>query len=141
VPSARPGGAADESTAADRRLAAAAVTTVRDALLQLFWSPTGETRGLRGGKAAARFVEPGAVVTLDKARFAADLAVSGKATVTFAPRRCGDFGYDATIQVNGPGRQDGRLELSTCHTFETDATTTVTGRIDGRTLRVSAPAY
>jgi pimeloyl-ACP methyl ester carboxylesterase len=121
------------------RVAAVAGATVRDELQRAalgFFGGPGENhnQGLRGGgvdfEYRGQFGNNWRIV-LDRARFARDLAVSG--VLHWRPDR---VTVTAEITVDGPGRADGTLSISTHHYLETRyfrMTGTIGGhRVDSR---------
>jgi hypothetical protein len=123
----------DHSKKTDRRVAAAAVATITDAFRRTFMhSQPGPGVGLRGGTFVANFGPTGAAVDLAGARFAADVSVSGSATSS-------DI-IDATVTVDGPGAEDGTLQVSGIW-FDKGATTLqARGDLGGRKVALLVPA-
>jgi pimeloyl-ACP methyl ester carboxylesterase len=128
----------DESTAGDRRLALVSAWTVMDTVESLFRSGTLSGRGLRGGTTAVTFPpappKP-AVYRLHGARFTRDVAVSGKAFWDWSNLLYGSVevsrahGAPVTLHLRGHFYTPGQRFIR------------VRGTIDGRTVRVTVPAY
>lgn len=120
----RPG---DGSTAADRRLAAAAATTVADVVSRWWVNYTGVGTGLRGGRWTYDGDGP---VTFELRRVALYRGVRVSGTVRWfrkGPVR-------AVVHVTGPDGTAGRLTLR-WSLAEPLATAVLEGRIGGRPLR------
>jgi pimeloyl-ACP methyl ester carboxylesterase len=100
-------GAGDQSTPADRRVANVATSAITDALRHAFLQPQPTTaRGLRGGTVTPSFGDNVFSVDLAGARFAEDVGVTGTADYRFDTQA-----IDATVTVDGPGSEDGHLNV------------------------------
>jgi pimeloyl-ACP methyl ester carboxylesterase len=127
----------DQSTAADRQVATVATAAVTDAFRRAFgpvFSDRG--RGLRGGRYR---VAPGpdrAVIELKKARFAADVAVSGTARYLFPGQE-----LRAKVSVDGPDALDGTLRITgVWFGFGVETTVLVVrGELGGRPVSLTVP--
>jgi pimeloyl-ACP methyl ester carboxylesterase len=125
---ARAASGADRSTMRDRRVAAEAVYTSLDAVVQVFDVGAQSGPALRGGTWAATFGDEGAVVTLHDAQFASDVTVNGDFNFSFV----GD-NAPARLTVSGPGTANGELVVDIPAAFSLDHPTAhVTGQIGGR---------
>ena len=127
---ARPASAADRSTARDRRVAALAVHTAIDGVLQALDAGGGVAAGpaLRGGTFSTVIDDDGATITLQQARFADDVSVSGDVDYSFVADNA-----PAQLTVSGAGTAKGRLVVEMPALFSLDHPTAhVTGRIGGR---------
>jgi len=118
----RPG---DKSRRAARRAAAVAAATVADAIQRWAFNYTGEGRGLRGGRWTYKGDET-VRFGFDRARFAADVAVSGAATWTVA-----SGAVRARLRV--AGASNGRLKAR-WNVLEPLARARLDGRLGGREL-------
>jgi pimeloyl-ACP methyl ester carboxylesterase len=115
----------DRSTVRARRLAAVAAATVADAIQRWTLNYGGTSRGLRGGRwsyRGSRFVR----FRFDRARFARDVPVSGRATW-----RLGTGAVRASLRVPG-GRLRVRWNLR-----RPLARATLSGRVGGHRLRAA----
>jgi len=133
----RPASAADRSTARDQRVAAVAVHTEVDAILQAFEVGAESGPALRGGSWSVEFGQEGAVLTLAGARFARDVTVNGVVDFSF-------FGDNppATLTVSGPGTDAGELVVDMPALFSLDHPTAhVTGQIGGRPIDVTVDLH
>jgi pimeloyl-ACP methyl ester carboxylesterase len=113
---------------ADRQLAAAAWSTVEDAVYRLprLAGPTGH--GLRGGSYAVTRSDAGVTITLSAARFTRDLAVSGTVTL--------DAASTLTGTVTLAGAATGRLTVHGVLWDPDQPTATVRGTVAGRRVAV-----
>ena len=124
----------DASGSAQRRAATVAVLTVLDALKRgALGEPPLRREGLRGGRFGVVARPDGSLIaTLQQARFAADLRVSGRVT------------WDAEGFVSGTvdlaGAATGRLQLAGPLLVTTRDRLELTGTVDGRRLRALVPS-
>jgi pimeloyl-ACP methyl ester carboxylesterase len=93
----------------DLRVARVAVDTALDALKRSHYS-AGDGAGLRGGTFHTEVATGGWTTTLDGARYARDVAVSG--TVRWAPDGSAEGRVEADLTVDGPGAHDGTLRVT-----------------------------
>ena len=137
---ARSASKADRSTARDRRVAAVAVYTALDSVLQSLDAGGGESGpALRGGSFATVFGDEGATITLHDARFTQDVIVNGDVDVTFVEGR---DNAPAHLTVAGPGTADGMLVVDAPAFFSLDHPTAhVTGQIGGRSLDLTVDIH
>lgn len=123
------------SSAADRRVVAAALYASGDAMTRWWNNYSGHGVGLRGG--TFRYSGKAGVVTftLEDLGFVRDVRVTGDVRWD---RNSGRVRADLT--VDGPGRRDGRL-AARWNDWRDDAQARVSGRIGGRPvhLRTDAP--
>jgi pimeloyl-ACP methyl ester carboxylesterase len=123
------------TTRRDRRhVAGVAAATLADAIQRWALNYSGTIPGLRGGwttYADDRTVE---TFTLERVRFARDVAVTGTATWR---TRTGQV--SAHVHVTGPGNRQGTLDLAWSMQGPA-ARATITGRYNGRPLRFTIPA-
>jgi TAP-like protein len=127
--------AGDRSNALDRRAAWAAARSVGDAWSRWWLMYDVNGHGLRGGK----FTDVGAAyesygrlrLKLRRVRFVEDLAASGVAVWDRRKQR-----YCARLRLSG--RRSGRLRVS--WPSRANATAKITGRLDGRRVRLRTPA-
>jgi pimeloyl-ACP methyl ester carboxylesterase len=131
---------ADRSRGIDRRVAAVAWLTVQDALRQNAIVPTETVRGvgLRGGRFVGAFDPDTASVTveLDRSRFSRDVAVDGRARLTFGEENL----VRARVGVDGPAASDGRLRLRGLWFSRSARTIRISGRLGGRRVAATVPA-
>ena len=132
----RPG---DHSTDLDHRIATTAVRTVLDGWLRNFRAgPTGTALGLRGGTVAfdRTTFDDHATLSLHRTRFAHDVTVTGKATLTYD----GNLVH-ARARVRGPKGQTGILTADGAFGFGAPYEDfTVTGNLGHHRVNVSVPA-
>jgi hypothetical protein len=122
----------DHSTPRGRRVAAAAAWALRDALVHAQTEPNGV--GLRGGSYAGKFGDSALTLTLTRARFTQDVAVSGRATVQYRG------GLVAKLDVNGPSGQSGQLAITGVYLAPGATRLKITGRLGGRRVALAIPA-
>jgi pimeloyl-ACP methyl ester carboxylesterase len=128
-------GAGDHSNAGDRRGAWAANWTVGDALARWWLMYGSRGHGLRGGSftASGEYLAYSPIrLRLRRVRFVSDLAVSGSVEWI---RRAGTV--RARLRLTGARRGNLRIGWST---RATRALASITGTIDGRSVRLSTPA-
>ncbi len=130
----------DESGRRDRRVTTVAVRTVLDAWLRSFRIPgaVADGTGLRGGRFDFDYDSFGdhAVVHLEEARLARDVAVSGRSRWTYDGNR-----LQMTIDVDGPGDHDGRLRAEGTWGFGAPFRAfEVTGSLGRRPVHLGVPA-
>ena len=128
----------DDSTETDRKVAAVAAAAVTDGFRRSFQqSEPARGVGLRGGTFKPKFTEEGGSVRLRGFRFAEDVAVSGRSEYGFATEK-----IDATVTVDGPGGEDGRLRVTgVWFGFAHRGTVLrIQGRLDGRRVALRVPA-
>lgn len=131
-------GGVDQSTSTDRKVATAASAAITDAFRRTFLqSQTGPGPGLRGGTFTSSFGADSATAQLASARFTTDVAVSGTADYLFQNQA-----IDATVTVDGPGSEDGNLDVNGVWFGFGIPTTTldVTGTLHGRSVSLTVPA-
>ncbi len=128
----------DASTPTDRLVVSAATSAVTDAFRRGFGPVTPEqSAGLRGGTFTLAFGDTAANETLTAVRFTTDVAVSGESSYTWNAQL-----LEASVTVDGPGAEDGELQISGVW-YGFGVTTTVlqvTGTIGGRQVSVTTPA-
>jgi hypothetical protein len=125
----------DRSTATDRRLAAAAAATVKDAIRRAFIAgPTDHGRALRGGFVNTAFDDSGVTADLALAHFVEDVGVTGHARYDFA-----EGAIDANVALVVPG-SSGQVQVRGVFFAPGASTLTVDGQIGGRRVVVSVPA-
>jgi pimeloyl-ACP methyl ester carboxylesterase len=120
-----PGNQADASA---RRVASAALATLRDVLDRLESNTTGRGTGLRGG----RFVQTRCehrCLRLEQLRFVDDLAVSG--TLSYGGLQGESH---ASLRLAGPGGVDGRLAIE----WRAEGRARLAGRLGAARLRAEA---
>ena len=132
----RPG---DHSTDLDHRIATTAVRTVLDGWLRSFRAgPTGTAPGLREGTVAFDYTtfDDHATLSLHRTRFAHNVTVTGKATLTYD----GNLVH-ARARVRGPNGQTGMLTADGAFGFGAPYEDfTVTGNLGHHRVNVSVPA-
>ncbi len=134
---AKPAAAADASTLLDRKVAAATVDTVLDAIAQAFDAGAESGPALRGGRWALTNGPDASVWHLDGARFVRDVAVTGDFTFSFTGAN-----PPATLAVRGPGGSAGSLTVDAPAVFSLEQPTAhVTGVLDARTIDVTVPLH
>jgi hypothetical protein len=128
----------DNSTETDRKVAAVATAAITDALRRPLLQPE-PTRapGLRGGTFTPKLSDRGVSLKLKKIRFAKDVAVSGRVKYPFETEV-----IDATVSVNGPGSENGRLRVKgVWFGFAHRGTVLrIRGSLDGRRVALRVPA-
>jgi pimeloyl-ACP methyl ester carboxylesterase len=128
----------DDSTEADRKVAAVVAAAITDALRRPLLQPE-PTRGvgLRGGTFTPKFSDRGISLKLKNFRFAEDVAVSGRVKYPFQTEV-----IDARVSVNGPGSEDGRLRVrGVWFGFAHRGTVLrIRGSLDGRRVALRVPA-
>ena len=130
-----PASAEDESTRADRRLAAAAAATVADAFRRVFIAgPTDHGVGLRGGLVASADDGTGVSVDLGLARFVEDVGVTGAGRYNF---ETSTIDANVTIVVAG---SSGQVKVSGVWFGPGATKLRVDGHISGRRVIVEVPA-
>jgi hypothetical protein len=127
-------GQGDRSRLLDRNVARMAWAAAYDGIQRTFRAPGDRGAGLRGGTFAIEGTDTGFRDVYDRARFAADVAVSGSAEVDFA---AGGI-VTADLTVDGPGGRDGTLEV-TGQLFPHTGSVSVRGTIGGRRVAVLVP--
>jgi pimeloyl-ACP methyl ester carboxylesterase len=128
----------DGSSSADRQVVTVATSAVTDAFRRGFGPRQVEKgAGLRGGAFTIGFGDNHAKVKLTGARFAGDVAVTGKATYGYQSQA-----IDATVTVDGPGAEDGTLHIvGVWFGFRVPTTVLeVSGTIGGRAVAATVPA-
>ena len=130
----------DHSSAAGRRVTTVAVAAATDAIRRNFlFGNVGPGVGLRGGKFEVRLNDAGngIVAELDKARFARDVAVTGRVRYGFNSEV-----LRAKIKVRGPRGQRGRLRMTGLwFAFFHDASWfKVHGKLGDRRVNLRVPA-
>ena len=127
---ARRASTADRSTLRDRKAAAVAVYTWLDALGQAWDVGADAGPALRGGTWSVAYGPDEATWTLDGARFAEDVAVSGTAHFGFSADN-----VPADLTVSGAGTAAGTLHVEAPAIYDlTRPTAHVTGTLGGRTI-------
>jgi pimeloyl-ACP methyl ester carboxylesterase len=125
----------DESTRADRRLAAAAAATVVDAFRRAFIAgPTDHGTGLRGGTVTSTGDDAGVSVDLGLARFVEDVGVTGRGRYDFQTST-----MDGNVALTVPG-SFGQVQVSGAWFGPGATTLTIDGQIGGRRVVVEVPA-
>jgi pimeloyl-ACP methyl ester carboxylesterase len=124
----------DRSTVLDRKVARMAWAATYDAIQRTFRAPGDRGAGLRGGTFSIEGTDTGFKNLLDRARFAADVAVSGESETDFA----GGGIVTADLTVDGPGGLDGTLQVSG-QVFPHTGSVSVRGTIGGRRVAVLVP--
>jgi TAP-like protein len=125
----------DQSTRADRRLAAAAAATVADAFRRVFIAgPTDHGVGLRGGLVTSADDGTGVSVDLGLARFVEDVGVTGRGRYDFETST-----IDANVALVVPG-SFGQVQVSGVWSGPGATTLQVDGQIGGRRVVVEVPA-
>ena len=120
----------DRSTARDRRVAAAAVHTVLDGVVQGFFHGASTGPALRGGTWSVTFGPDDALFSFSGARFTSDVTVNGDFDVNFV----GD-NPSATLTVGGAGTAPGTLVLDLPAVFDLARPTAhLTGQVGGRSV-------
>ncbi|MGZ8607440.1 MAG: alpha/beta fold hydrolase [Actinomycetota bacterium] len=131
----------DESTQQDRRVAWSAVQTVIDAWIRSFHQPVpvADGAGLRGGRFHVDYAAfpDHAVLELHDARLVLDVAVRGRATMSYDIERPR---LRARVDVHGAGTDGGSLRIWGPYWFDTNlGTLRVQGTIGGRVIDVTVP--
>jgi pimeloyl-ACP methyl ester carboxylesterase len=129
----------DDSTKTDRKVATVATAAVTDAFRRSFLHMNpGPGVGLRGGTFSDNF-RPGCcdIDTLHRVRFARDVAVTGTTRYHFNSES-----ITATITVDGPGRENGKLHISGAwFALRHKATVLkINGKLGGRRVVLRVPA-
>ena len=120
----------DASTASDRKVASVAWSTVDDALVQAGRLRGSTGRGLRGGSFTVQATNVTTTITLSKARYSEDVAVSG--TATFNPAT---NALNALVQViTSVRRRSGTLSFHGLLYTPTQPTIQVRGQMGHRTI-------
>ena len=127
--------AQNQGTAADLRVAAAAVLTTGDAIARWWMNVSGSGVGLRGGKFQYKSVGPNYEFELDQARFVQDVAVSGSMKWDYATH---DGLIEAEVSLVGTEGKSGTLQIA-WHDREVHARATITGQIGER--KIAATMY
>jgi hypothetical protein len=140
VPQADVAGAADRSTARDRRAAYVAVEAVADVVDRWYAIPGYTGTSLYGGKFSMYstggypFTSRVWSLSLNHLKWVRDIQVTGTGTM-----QRGDGPARMDLTIRGTGTDKGVLTL-TWRTRQPDAQVHITGRIGGRTVDLSAPA-
>jgi pimeloyl-ACP methyl ester carboxylesterase len=124
----------DRSTVLDRKVARMAWAATYDTIQRTFRAPGDRGAGLRGGAFSIEGTDTGFKNLLDRARFAADVEVSGESETDFA---AGGI-VTADLAVDGPGGLDGTLQVSG-QVFPHTGSVSVRGTIGGRRVAVLVP--
>lgn len=130
---ARSASATDRSTVRDRRVAAAAVHTLLDSVVQWAFHGVDAGPGLRGGTWAVTYRDDDdALFTLSQAQFVPGITVSGDFDYSFVADNT-----PATLAVAGAGTETGTLAVDLPATFDLARPTAhVTGELGGRSVDV-----
>jgi pimeloyl-ACP methyl ester carboxylesterase len=124
--------ALDHSTPLGRRVAAVATWTLRDVLDHAQSDPDGV--GLRGGSFTGKFGDSALTLKLTRVRFTQDVTVSGPVTLQYKGSLV------ATLNVNGPSRQSGHIDITGVYLAPGARRLTIAGELDGRRVALAIPA-